>query len=151
MGLSKWKHLKRYMTPFELDYRRFERQPQIQQLSLILTPKIDGRFETLETTYIYINLSHSMIEPILNKNFVNTSQHQNGLNQRQHTHKNTSQQHKQRNTNKQYQHKNTSQKYQHINTSQQYQHISFQRPSTSSIPYLKEKCIGCGLNNKGVR
>ena len=38
--LSKWKHLQRYMTPFELYYRNYERQPQIQQLSITFTPTI---------------------------------------------------------------------------------------------------------------
>ena len=32
MDMSKLKHLQRYMTPFELDYRIFEFQPKIQQL-----------------------------------------------------------------------------------------------------------------------
>ena len=77
--------------------------------------------------------SYLMIELILNRNFGNTFQYKNGPNQHQPTHKNTSQQH------------------QHRNTSQRYQPRSFQRPRTSSIPYLKEDCIGCGLNNKGVR
>ena len=98
-----------------------------------------------------MNPSHSIIEPIVNRNFFNTFQHQNGPNQRQHTHKNNSQQQQHINTSQQKQHRNTSQQYQHINNSQQYQKISFQRPRTSSISYLKEKFIGCGLNNKGVR
>ena len=38
-----------------------------------------------------------MIEPIVNRNFGNTFQHQNGPYQRQHTHKNTSQQYQQKN------------------------------------------------------
>ena len=38
-----------------------------------------------------------------------------------------------------------------INTIQQYQPISYQRPKNSSIPYLKEDCIVCGLNRKYVR
>ena len=33
MELSKLKHLQRYMTNFEPDYRNFERLPQIHQLS----------------------------------------------------------------------------------------------------------------------
>ena len=73
-----------------------------------------------------------MIEPIVNRSFGNTLQHHNGTNQHQHTHKNTSQQH------------------QHRRNSQQYQPISFERPRTSSIPYLKEDCIICGLNNTGM-
>ena len=121
------------MTPFELDYRRLERQPQLQQLFITVTPAIEEIFEILETSDIDKTLPHSMIEPILNRNFGNTFQHQNGPNQHQHTHKNTGQNH------------------QHRNTSQQYQHISFQIPSTSSIPYKKENCIGCVNNNKVVR
>ena len=125
------------MTPFELDYRRFERQPQSQQLSLILTPKIEDIFEILETLDIDTNPSYSMIAPIVNRIFGNIFQHQKGPNQHQHTHKSTSQQHQQRNTNQHYQHRDYSQKYQHRNNNQQHQHISFQRPRTSSIPYLK--------------
>ena len=86
--------------------------------------------------------SNAIIKTIVNINFGNTFQHHNGPNQRQHTHKNNSQQH---------QHINTSQQYQHRNTSQRCQHRYFQRPRTSSIPYLKEDCILCGINNKFVR
>ena len=142
MELSKLKHLQRYRTPFELDYRRFDRQKQIQQLSITFSPKIEEIFETLETADIDITSSHSIIETIVNRNFANTLQHQNGPIQRQQTHKNTSQQH---------QYRNTSKKYQHRNTSKQYQPISFQIPRPSSITYLKEECIGCGLSNKIVR
>ena len=105
MGVSKLKHLQRYMTPFELDYRSFEHQPQSQQLSLTFTPKIEEIFESLETSDIDITPSHSIIEPIVNRNFGNIFQHHNGPNQFQNKHKNTSQQH------------------QHINTSQQYQEL----------------------------
>ena len=66
---------------------------------------------------------HSIIETIVNRNFEYTFQHQNVPNQRQRTHK---------------------------NTNQQYQPIYYQIPRTSSITYLKEECIGCGLNNKGM-
>ena len=75
------------MTPFEIDYSTFGRQPKIQQLSLMFTPKIEEIFETRETSYIDINPSHSMIEPIVNRNFVNIFQHQDGTNQRQRTKK----------------------------------------------------------------
>ena len=77
--------------------------------------------------------SHSIIEPIVNRNFGNIFQHHNRPNQRQPIHRNTIQQ------------------YQQINTSQNYQPRSYQRPSTSSIPYLKEYFIGCLINKKGVR
>ena len=40
------------MTKFELDYRNFERQPQIQQLSITFTPTIEEVFETLDKSYI---------------------------------------------------------------------------------------------------
>ena len=48
-------------------------------------------FETLETVDIDMNPSHSMIGPIVNRNFGNTFQHQIELNQHQHTHKSASQ------------------------------------------------------------
>ena len=139
------------MTSYEIDYIRFERQPQSEQISLTFTPKMEEIFETLETADIDMNPSHSIIEPIVNRNVGNPFRHQNRPNQHQHTHKNTSQHYQHRNTRQQYQHRNTSQNFQRRNTSQQYQPISYQRPSTSSILYLKENCIGCGLNNKGVR
>ena len=93
MELSKLKHLRRYMTPFALDYRKFECIPQIQQLSITSNLTIEEVFETLETAYIDMNSSRSTIEPIINRNCGNTFQHHNGTNHRQHTHKNTSQQH----------------------------------------------------------
>ena len=60
------------MTPFGLDYRRFEHQPQILQLSFTLTLNIEDIFEILETEDIVINPSHSIIETIINSNFGNT-------------------------------------------------------------------------------
>ena len=128
MELSKLKHLQIYMTPFDLYYRKFERHPQIQKLSITFTPTIEEVFETLETADIDMTPSQLIIEPIVNLNFGNKFQHQNGPNQSQPTHKNTIQHH---------QHRNNSQQYQNRNNSQQYQHIYFQRSSTSSIPYLK--------------
>ena len=47
MEVSKFKHQQIYMTPFELNYRRFENYPQSQKLSLTFTPKIEEIFETL--------------------------------------------------------------------------------------------------------
>ena len=41
MELSKLKHLQRYTTPFGLDYKKFERLIQSQQLSTIPTPTIE--------------------------------------------------------------------------------------------------------------
>ena len=38
--LSELKHIPRYMNPFELYYRNFERLPQIQKLSTTFPPKI---------------------------------------------------------------------------------------------------------------
>ena len=81
------------MTLFELDYRRFDRHPQIQQLSLTFTPKIEAIFETLETADLEITPSHSIIEPIINRNFGNKPQHKNGTKKRQNTHKNTFKKH----------------------------------------------------------
>ena len=66
MELSKLKHLQIYMTPFEIDYRSFEHLPQIQKLSITFTPTIEEVIETLYTAYIDMNLSHSMIEQIVN-------------------------------------------------------------------------------------
>ena len=54
MKLSKLKHLQRYMTPFELDYRNFELLPQSHQLSTTFTSTIEEVFETLETEDIDI-------------------------------------------------------------------------------------------------
>ena len=76
------------MTPFILNYKRFERHAQNQKLSLPLTPKIEEIFETLETVDIDMTPSHSMIEPIVNSNFGDTFRNKNGPNQRQHTDKN---------------------------------------------------------------
>ena len=98
-----------------------------------------------------MNTSHSMIEPISNRNFGNTFQHQNGRNQSQHTHKNTSRKYQHSSTRQQYQHRNNGQQHQPRETSQQYQPRSFRRSRTSSIPYVKENFIGCVLNIKGVR
>ena len=91
MELSKLKNIQRYMTPFELCYRKFECIPKIHQLSTTFTPTPEEVFETLYTAYIGIKSSHSIIEPIVNRNFWNTFQRQNGPNQHQHTQKNTSQ------------------------------------------------------------
>ena len=151
MELSKLKYLQIYTTPFKLNYIWFEHQPQIQQLSLTFTPTTEEISETLEKSDIDMNTSHSIIEPVVNRNFGKTFQHHNGPNQIQHTHKNTSQQHHHINTSQQHKHRNTSQQYLHINTSQQYQPRYCQRPRTSPIPHLKYDCIGCGFNNKGVR
>ena len=65
------------MTPFELDYRNFERQPQSEQLSIIFNPPMEEIFVILETADIEMNPSHSIIEPIFNRNSGNTFQHQN--------------------------------------------------------------------------
>ena len=63
------------MTSYELDYRRFERQPQRKQLYVTFTPKIKEIFETIETADIDTNQYNSIIEPIVNSNFGNTFQH----------------------------------------------------------------------------
>ena len=49
------------MTYFELDFRRFERQPQSDQLSIIFTPSMEVIFGALKTLDIDMNPSHSMI------------------------------------------------------------------------------------------
>ena len=79
------------MNPFELDYRKFELLPQIHQLSTSLSATIKEVFETLEMEGVDVTSSHSIIEPIVNRNFGNTFQYHNGPNKRQLTHKNTSQ------------------------------------------------------------
>ena len=70
-----------------------------------------------------MSTDHSIIEPIVKRNFGNIFHHWNGPNKRQHIHK---------------------------NTSQQYRPISYQIPRNSSVTYPKEDCLGCGLNNKGM-
>ena len=75
MELSKLEYLQRYTTSFELDFKRFERQPQRNQLSIIFTPSIELIFETLETAEIDINPYHLFIDPILNRKFENTFHH----------------------------------------------------------------------------
>ena len=80
------------MPPFELYYRKFERLPQIKQLSTNFNPTIKEVFETLDTAYIDMISYSSMIEPIFNRDFGNIFNHQNGQNQRQITHKHTNQQ-----------------------------------------------------------
>ena len=115
------------MTSFGLDFRSFERQPQISQLFIIFTHSMKVIFETTETEYIDMNTYHSMIENIVNRNFGNKSHHKNGPNQRQHTNKNVSQKYHHNNNRQHYQNRNTGQKHQHRNPSQQYQPRSFQR------------------------
>ena len=91
MELSNLKHLQRYMNSFEIDFKRFERKPQSDQRSIILTPSMELIFETIETEDIGMNPTQSIIEPITKRNFENTFHHQNGPNYRQHTNKNASQ------------------------------------------------------------
>ena len=130
------------MTYFEIYYKRFEHQPQSNQLSIIFTPSMEVIFETLKTADIEMNLYHSIIEPIFNRNFGNILHHQNVPNQRQRTNNNASQKYQHSNTRQQYQQRNTDQQNQHINPSQQYQPRYFQIPRKSSIPYLKENFLG---------
>ena len=124
------------MTSFKLDLRRFERQPQSNQISITFTPSMELIFETLGTADIDRNPPNSIIEPIVDSNFGNTLEHQNGPNQCQHTNKNTSNQYQHSTTRKQYHHRNTRQQHQHRNPSQQYKPRSFQGHRISSIPYL---------------
>ena len=135
------------MTSFEIAFGQFERSTQSDQLKHTFDQSIENIFETLETAEIDMNPYQSMIEPIVNINFGNTFHHQNVPNQRQRTNENASQKYHQNTPIQQYQHKNTGQP----EYSQQYQPRYFQRNRTSSIPYLKENCLLCGLNNKGVR
>ena len=105
------KHLQGYMTNLELDHIQFKRMPQKHQFPTTLHFKIEEVFLTLDTYDVYMSTDHSMIDPIVNRNFGNTFHHQNGPNQCQYVHK---------------------------NTSQQYQYRSYQIPKTLSIPYLNE-------------
>ena len=135
------------MNYFEISFRLFERSPQSDELKHTLDQSIENIFETLETDGIDMNPYQSMIDPIVNRKFVNTFHHQNGPNQRQHTNKNSSQKYHQNIQGQQYQHINTGQpKY-----IQQYQPRSFKRHRKYSSPYLKETFLRCGINNKGVR
>ena len=90
MELQTFNHLQIYMTPFEIDYGSFERQPQSQQSSLPFTSKIKEIFEIIETEDKDMTPYHSMIEPIVNMHFGNKSHHQNVPNKRQHTKKHQS-------------------------------------------------------------
>ena len=135
------------MTSFEIYFTQFERLPKSDQLKHTFDQSIENILETLETADIGINPYQSTIGHIVNRNFGNTFHYHNGPNQRQRTNKNASQKYHQNTPIQQYQHKNTGQP----EYSQQYQPRSFQRNRTSSIPYLKENCLLCGLNNKGVR
>ena len=58
MELSKMKHIQGYINAFELDFRRFERQPQSGQLSIISTPSMEFIFENIKTVDIDINPHH---------------------------------------------------------------------------------------------
>ena len=55
--LSNMKLLQHYMNSLDLDFRRFERQPQSNQLSIIFTPSTELIFETIGTEDIANNLS----------------------------------------------------------------------------------------------
>ena len=139
------------MTSFALDLRRFERQPQSEHLSTIFTLSMELNFEPLKTDDIDMNPSHSVIDHIVNRNFGNTFCHQNGTNKCQHTNKNNTHKYNHITTRQQHQQRNTGQNIQHRNPSQTYQTISFQINITSSIPYLRANCLGCGLNNRVLR
>ena len=69
------------MNFFELVFRKFERQPQSDQLSITFNHSIELIPETMETADIDMNPSNSMIDPIVNRNFGNAFHHQNGPNQ----------------------------------------------------------------------
>ena len=109
------------MTIFELDYSKFERNQQINQLSTTFNFTVEGVFEILDTEDLDMPSAHSIIDPISKKNYDNAFHQQNGSNHLQHVHK---------------------------TTGKQYQSRSFQKPRSFSISHLKEKCFGCGLNNK---
>ena len=83
MAISKLKQLQRYLTSFEIYYRKFERKPQRHQLSIEFDVTMEQVFETLEIADIDMTNTSSptMVETIFNRNFVNTFHHQNGTNQ----------------------------------------------------------------------
>ena len=81
------KHLQLNMNTFELNYRKYEQLPQRQQLSTIFKSTIEEVFEALETVDVCMSTAHSMIEPIVNRNFGNIFDHRNGPNQHQRIHK----------------------------------------------------------------
>ena len=58
MELSKLKHLQCFMTSFDICFRRFERQPQSDQLSIIFTPSMEVISETMEISDIDTNPPH---------------------------------------------------------------------------------------------
>ena len=135
--MSKLKHIQRYMTSFELNFSRFERYPQSEQISITFTSSMELIFETIEIVDIGMNQHNSIIEPIVNRNFGYKFHHQNRPNQRQHISKNSSQQYQHSTTRQQYYHIKTGKQNQHRNPNQKYQPRYFQRPRTTSIPYLK--------------
>ena len=89
--LSKFKHIQRYMTAFDLDFRMCGRLPQRHRLFTILHSTIEAIFENIEESDVDILTALSIIEPIFNHNIGNTFHRHNGPNQRQHIYKNTSQ------------------------------------------------------------
>ena len=77
MEISKLRHLQRYMTYFEMDYRKIERNPQQHQLYIKFEITMIQVFETLETSEIDTITSYStnLIELNVNINFGNTFHH----------------------------------------------------------------------------
>ena len=59
------------MNKFDLECRKFERLPQRHQISTTVHFTIEEVFETLESVDIYMSKYHSMIDPVVNKNFEN--------------------------------------------------------------------------------
>ena len=77
------------MSTCEIQYRTFECNKHRHQLSTIFQHTIREFFETLDTEDVYMSTSHSMIDHIINRNFVNTFHRQNVPDQLQHFHKQT--------------------------------------------------------------
>ena len=82
------------MTKIYLEYEKIERKPQRHQICNTFHFKIEEVFETPETEYVYTSIAHysTMIEPIFNRNFGFTFNHQNGPNKLQKVYKHTGQQ-----------------------------------------------------------
>ena len=91
MELLKLKHLECYIATFELNYRNFEWLPQRHQLTTTFHFTIEEVFETLDTEDLDMSTAHSIIDPIVNRNFGSTFHHKNLPNQRQCVYKNKTQ------------------------------------------------------------
>ena len=86
MEISNLKHLQRYMTIFELDYRKFECDPQRHHLYTTFIFASEELFETLEIDFLGMTTAYfpTIVKPIVSRKFGNNFYHQNVPNQSQH-------------------------------------------------------------------